>query len=618
MESKKQMSRKVYKRTLGLTFLLSLILLDLAYLLPTIHLDSNGVWHLPYTFGIRLIVIPVSTLWLASGITLLVWAFLRLAVPLEPLNEEERSRPLLQRLSFLQLFAGTGTLVGIMWGVSVFLVAPFLEDEPKSAEWVVLSLFTLHFVLAALAATWLYIGAHAKHILVLLLCFILFLATLIANLFGTMLIADQHYGQLDNTYTEDTEPIREAAPYEDFSPSEYPDEPEEEDDTEWIGLVGHSIVHYCNEYGGNTASDFSISFIDRILYDFLDIQNTEFPDERWQSGHQWLNPDDFRYLQQLIHLILESDPEDEEYIYETLCNVVLPVIESEMDHKNLYPYSDMASLMNLLDYAYHDLRSDEDEKLDALFDDMTTSTPTNTYDLISYFNYPHAMATFPDNQVIWAYSFWARRWKDNHINLCRRLLDKILEIYPNTAYTTETMAASEQASLDNCLKMVNVSKESILAEIKETFANVPRPAKEELTTNWMEDPKEAERIEKFSPYAWTEVPAQLLHSEADILDAFTPEGLLYYFPAFLSEIVDHYDAEAYINHPVLRTLVYDRISGLSIQQRDRFYIFSSAQGATIRRVLMWMEANHGKDFLDEPDSKTSKWWEAINSWWIRY
>lgn len=159
------MSRKAYKKTLGLTFLLTLILLDLAYLLPTIHLDDNGVWHLPYTFGIRLIVIPVSTLWLASGITLLVWAFLRLAVPLEPLNEEERSRPLLQRLSFLQLFAGTGTLVGIMWGVSVFWVAPFLEDEPESAEWIVLSLFALHFASATLAAAWLYVGAQVKYIL---------------------------------------------------------------------------------------------------------------------------------------------------------------------------------------------------------------------------------------------------------------------------------------------------------------------------------------------------------------------------------------------------------------------------------------------------------------------
>ena len=117
MECGKYMNRKAYKMTLGLLYLLSLIALELWFLY------ACGILHGGMGLeGTDAIVIPLLPLWLASGVTALVWIFLRLAVAVEPLTDEDRSRPMLQRLSYLQLFACSGTLVGIMWGASFLLI----------------------------------------------------------------------------------------------------------------------------------------------------------------------------------------------------------------------------------------------------------------------------------------------------------------------------------------------------------------------------------------------------------------------------------------------------------------------------------------------------------------
>lgn len=103
------MNRKAYKMALGLLYLLSLIALEL-WFLYVCGIIRGGIG----LEGTDAIVIPLLPLWLASGVAALVWIFLRLAVAVEPLTDEDRRRPLLQRLSYLQLFACSGTLVGIM------------------------------------------------------------------------------------------------------------------------------------------------------------------------------------------------------------------------------------------------------------------------------------------------------------------------------------------------------------------------------------------------------------------------------------------------------------------------------------------------------------------------
>lgn len=114
MEPRKQMSRKTYKRTIGLLYLLCLIIFDFLYLFLPTDLQAQR-WY-----GSATVFIPLVPLWVTSIITLLVWALLRLTVPLESLTDEERNRPLLRRLNYLQLFACTGTLIAAIWAVSSF------------------------------------------------------------------------------------------------------------------------------------------------------------------------------------------------------------------------------------------------------------------------------------------------------------------------------------------------------------------------------------------------------------------------------------------------------------------------------------------------------------------
>lgn len=139
-------------------------------------------------------------------------------------------------------------------------------------------------------------------------------------------------------------------------------------------------------------------------------------------------------------------------------------------------------------------------------------------------------------QVIWAYSFWARRWNDGCISLCRRILDKILETWPNKTCTTATMAKTEQYYRAN-RRNSNYSREELLQELENAFADAPRPEVETILLDEMEIGKRAEIGEIFSRYAWQEIPAATLYQNAEALSCFTPQGFRYYLPAFLSETI---------------------------------------------------------------------------------
>lgn len=96
--------------------------------------------------------------------------------------------------------------------------------------------------------------------------------------------------------------------------------------------------------------------------------------------------------------------------------------------------------------------------------------------LLPYFSQPYAMlhSGFNDSHVLWAYSFWARRWHDGHIGLCRRLLDKVLEEYPNRTCTTELMKTTDRYYREKRPEN-KLTAADVLREIESAFAGVPRP-----------------------------------------------------------------------------------------------------------------------------------------------
>lgn len=344
-------------------------------------------------------------------------------------------------------------------------------------------IFASHFLTAALAAAFLYAGAHIRQVIVTLFCCLLFLLTIAAN---SIVINTAYYmnnpGQLD---FQREQYYREHGIVQTPAETQEPTEGEEEESDRWTTYAASALVHYCYEYGED--SDTTPCFADRLLADSGFLLR-EKPDEdyadrgySWLDGKEWIGGSDYYYLYKLVSLILgEGSEQDEEEVYRAVSEEVLPGLWEGLSARNLYPSSRLESLVNLLDYAYHDLQSPGDEKLETLYYLMSVQQIDTIAGnaLLPYFGQPYAMlhSGFDDSHVLWAYSFWARRWHDGHIGLCRKLLDKVLEEYPNRTCTAERMKTTNRYYREKCLEN-KLTAADVLREIENAFGDVRAPTR---------------------------------------------------------------------------------------------------------------------------------------------
>lgn len=249
---------------------------------------------------------------------------------MEPLTDEERRRPLLQRLSYLQLFACSGTLVGIMWGVSFLLIKYQAVERIESSVRDVVCIFASHFLTAALAAAFLYAGAHIRQVVVTLFCCLLFILTIAAN---SIVINTAYYmnnpGQLDFQVEQY---YKEHGIAQTPAETQEPTEGEEEEAGRWTAYAATALVHYCYKYGGGSDTDTTPCFADRLLTDYGFLLR-ERPDEdyagrgySWLDGKKWIGGSDYYYLYKLVSLILGESSEQEEEVYRAVTEEVLPDI----------------------------------------------------------------------------------------------------------------------------------------------------------------------------------------------------------------------------------------------------------------------------------------------------
>lgn len=610
MKSAKSLSRKAYRRTLGLTYLISLIVLALGVvILPALFREGMGLE------GSNAVLIPLSPFYMAAVVLLLVWAFLRLAVPVQPLTEEERACPLLQRLSYLQLFACSGITIAVVSTVGDLLILPSLPDTSLLTRWNEVFIFTFHCAAAALAAILLYTGARIGRIAATLTGVLLFIAVVFAHLPVTHALL-KHITEVApeeiacSGGEEDTEAVEEV-PYTDT-----------EEDTEWMKSAATSVVRYCLEYGKNTATDSTLCFTDQLLIDFQKMQLEEATEDytaeyssRWEKT-TFFNGNDCPYLYWLSHFILDQTDLSEDEIYETVSERILPMILEGLHDNGLYPSSQLESLVNMLDYAYYDLQSPEDEKLAFLYADMNAGQYGSLMGvLLPCFNRPYAMvhSGFDEVHLLWAYSFWARRWKDGHTEVCRRLLDKVLETWPNTTYTVDRMEKLEQYYREKRLKS-NRTAEDILREVAETFANAPRPAPQTILIDEMESEEQGKMGKIYSRYTWQEIPVKVLYANQNALPDFTPDGFRYYLPAFLTETLRNYQPGNSLYPQLLYALDYNNL--VPAYRRENFEILTDSQSKAVCHFLQWLGANHHADFTGADGE--SPLWQAIESWWIQF
>lgn len=608
----KQLSRKAYRITLGLSYLISMIAIALALvLLPALFRERMELE------GSNAVLIPLSPFYMAAVALLLTWGFLRLAVPLQPLTEDERARPLLQRLSYLQLFTCSGIIIAVVSTINELFILSSVPESTLLTRWNVVFIFAFHCATAALAATLLYAGARIGRIAATLAGVLLFIAVVFAHLPVTHALL-KHITETAPEETacsggyEEMETVEEV-PYT---------ETDTEEDTDWMKSAATSVVRYCLEYGQNTATDSTLCFTDQLLIDFQNMQQ-KLPeeDDATQNSTRWdkttfLDKPDCHYLYRLSSLILDQADLSEEEIYETVNERILPLILEGLHDNGLYPSSQLESLVNMLDYAYYDMQSPEDDKLASLYADMTAEQygPVMSK-LLPCFNRPYAMvhSGFDEVHLLWAYSFWARRWKDGHKEVCRKLLDKVLETWPNTTYTVERMEKKEQYYREKRLKS-NRTPEDILREVAEAFAEAPRPARQTILINEMESEELAKMGETYSRYTWQDIPAEVLYANQDALPNFTPEGFRYYLPAFLTETVRNYQPGNRLYAQLLYALEYNNLMPSYIQ--EKFEIFTHSQEKAVCHFLEWLGANHHADFTGADGE--SPLWQAVESWWIQF
>lgn len=612
MKPGRTLSRKAYRMTLGATWLIGLIVIaSVLVIFPALFREGMELKES------NAILIPLSPFYMAAVVLLLVWAFLRLAVPVQPLTEEERARPLLQRVSYLQLFACSGITIAAVSTVGDLLILPSLPETTLLTGWNTVFIFTFHCAAAALAAILLYTAARIGRIAATLTGVLLFIAVVFAHLPVTLALLKHITGTATEEVacsgeTEDAQAVEEV-PYT---------ETDTEEDTDWMIAAATSVLHYCLEYGKNTTTDSTLCFADQLLIDFQNMQ-LEKPEEDYaaENSPRWnkttsLNVRDYHYLYCLSALILGQTDLSEDEMYETVSERILPVILKGLHNDGLYPSSQLESLVNMLDYAYYDLQSPEDDKLASLYADMTSGQflPAMAV-LLPCFNRPYAMvhSGFDEVHMLWAYSFWARRWKDGHTDVCRRLLDKVLETWPNTAYTADRMEKAEQYYREKRLKS-NRTPEDILREVEEAFADAPRPAQQTILINEMESEEQAKRGEIFSRYTWQEIPAEVLYANQDALPNFTPEGFRYYLPAFLTETVRNYQPGHRLYAPLLYALDYNNL--MPELREEYFAILTTRQEKAVCHFLEWLGANHHADFTGADGQ--SPLWQAVESWWLQF
>lgn len=604
------MKRATYKNILGFLYLGCLA----AYYLWILFLHSSGsetsYWCIE---GMDILYIPLRGFLFAATVTVLVWIFLRTITKIEPLTDKERESPLLQRFTGLQLFAFTGTLTALL----IFSIPFVSRDDFPSHETLcktvpIILLFVLHFVVAALSALLLYAAARAKSAFLALLCLPALIAVYAGDYVGISILVNDYGQQSADDRAGKTDAEVSSA------------------DNAWTEQVSGSVVRYFEQCGWGEGRDSSainngyIPFTEKLLYDYTNLRSSAIVEDRTLTDYDLFTGEDFTNIQKLVREILDAQDASltEEEAYELISGKILPDVLKTLNYGNLYRSSGLGQLIDMLDYAYYDLGCPQGDKLSLLYDNMAEHQIgwDNFAGLIPYFNRPHAILhiDMKNYELVWAYSFWARRWSDHSIGLCRRLLDDILKVFPNTTYTPDKMKEIDERCRRALLQKPVQSKDTLLAKIKSSFADVPRPERDNIVMFASDDSKRAETGDNYARYEWAEVPQNLLREKPDALHFFTPEAFRYYLPAFLTSMVEDYRAGENMNNTLVWILTYHPENPeIQNMQYQRFGVLSDEQNETIYQVLAWLQAEHGDEFIN-PSDNSSDLQRAINSRWLSY
>jgi len=170
-------------------------------------------------------------------------------------------------------------------------------------------------------------------------------------------------------------------------------------------------------------------------------ENEEMTPETWIRDHYASNTDEVLFLKAMIYIFQHR----ESIALDKLIDIYRPVLRTAIPD-SVFRERDYGRIIRWLNYAYHDMESgSEDSRYSSplygkVYDIMSEelSDYSGRYQKyhakiadIALLDSVSSYSTFYEDQeaIVWAYSFWARRWKEGNISTARGVLSVLEEMY---------------------------------------------------------------------------------------------------------------------------------------------------------------------------------------------
>lgn len=395
------------------------------------------------TNGVMLLVIPVLLTWVIAG---LVW----LTRKAEPLSDEERQNSFIGRLSTGQLF------LPLSWLLVLPLVLMIRNVQLYTEVWILYI-----FIGAHLLATWLLvlflqrITRIRKTVWTVVSVVLFLLSGVLYGIVSTagLYVCSESPVACDHTGTDvETD---EPGLYDDFEKS-LAEAPEK--------LAAEMVQELLKVYDYNNGDpDELIATAGSLLhhnpdrpYVYINLSSREMSPEEIEreSEARQANFEREQSLSRFFNWLFDEVTfDDESAMYDRIRHMLLML-------DGRYDYGRFARQVDMLDWAYRDLLrqgadiyGEEEDGAFNIFSDVyeyASHTPFLSWEKYDCFiTNPYVRYTveqlYERTTLVWAYTFWGRRYDDGRLSACRRLLDKVLEVHPNTLFPTDKM--EQQAEL---------------------------------------------------------------------------------------------------------------------------------------------------------------------------
>ncbi len=396
--------------------------------------------------GFLLLVLPALTTWVIAG---LVW----LTRKTEPLTDEERQKSFFGRLAAGQLF------LPLSWLLILPLALMILQAELYTQVWILYLFIGAHLLVTWLMVLFLQRITRIRTTAWTVACVVLFLLSAIAYGFlstAGLYVCSESPVLSDRTAMDmETE---EPGLYDDFEKS-LAEAPQE-----LAGEMTQKLLEVYDFYDGDpdqlieTAGPLLCYDPDR-RYIRMNLSSRELSPEEAerQSQARQANFERKQSLSRFFNWLFDQVSFDNEFaMYDQLSHLLLL-------QDGRYDYGRFAKQVDMLDWAYRDLLRQGEEKYgeyeDAAFDIFSEIYEYASHTQLIWENYegfisnPYVRYTVEqipadETTLVWAYTFWGRRFNDGRLSACRRMLDKVLEVHPNTLFPADMMER-QAASMRN-------------------------------------------------------------------------------------------------------------------------------------------------------------------------